>query len=291
MSNLVIPLYNARELGRKIAIKSDKQLAEVEVRKFPDREIYFRVDSEVKGNDIFLVQSGYPGPNHSIMEVLLAADSCKDFGAKSITLVMSYLPYARQDERFKEGEAFSLQTISRLFQNAGITKLITVDAHNRHDYTESDLFGLKHLNISAGKIIVEHIMEKHKLKNVFILSPDFGASNMVKEAATAKGAEFGALSKVRKGDFEVEMEGELDVKGKNVIILDDIISTGSTMILAMQKVKKAGAAKIFCAATHGIFGWDSLEKLRKKSDGVISTDSIVNEAESITLANEISKVI
>ncbi|MFH1450516.1 MAG: ribose-phosphate diphosphokinase [archaeon] len=291
MGSLIIPLYNARELGRKIAIKSDKQLAEVELRKFPDREIYFRVDSEVRGKDIIIVQSGYSGPNHAIMETFFAADTCKDLGAKSITVVMAYLPYARQDKRFKEGEAFSLQSLSRLLQAAGVGKLITVDAHNRSDYGEKDLFGLKHLNISAGKCLVEHIMEKNKLNAVHIISPDLGASKLVEEAAKVKGAEFSSMKKVRKGDFEVEMEGALDVKGKNVIILDDIVSTGGTMLLALQKVQAAGASKVFLATTHGIFGWGSLEKLQKKSDGVVSTDSIVNEAECVSLSNEISKVI
>ncbi|MDP7282167.1 MAG: ribose-phosphate diphosphokinase [Candidatus Undinarchaeales archaeon] len=291
MTSLVIPLFNAKELGRKIALKSDKQLAETELRKFPDREIYFRVDSPVKERDVILVQSGYPGPNHAIVETLLAAETCKELGAKSITLVMAYMPYARQDMRFSDGEAFSLQVISKLFQSAGISKLITVDAHNWAEYGEMDLFGLKNVNVTAGKLLVEHLMRKHKLENVHILSPDFGASKMVEEAAKAEGAEFSALEKVRKGDFEVEMSGELNVKDKNVIILDDIISTGGTMLLAIEKAKKAGAKKIFLAGVHGIFGWDSLEKLKKKADDLISTDSIENDVAEVSLAGEISKVI
>jgi len=291
MTSLVIPLFNARELGRKIAIKSDKQLAEVEIRKFPDKEIYFRVDSPVKGNDVFLVQSGYPGPNHAFIETLLAADTCKDLGAKSITVIMTYMPYARQDTRFKEGEAFSLQVIFRLLQSVGVTKLITVDAHNRSDYGEADLFGLNNLNISAGKLLVEYVMNKHKLDSVHILSPDMGASNLVKEAASAKGAEYSTLEKVRKGDFEVEMTGELDVKGKNVIILDDIVSTGQTMLLALEKVKDSGAKNVFLAGVHGIFGWGSLEKLKKKADDLVATDSIENEEAEVSLAVEIAKVI
>jgi|TARA_Y100000310_G_scaffold225439_1_gene227467 ribose-phosphate pyrophosphokinase len=291
MTSLVIPLFNARELGRKIALKSDKQLADVEVRKFPDREVYFRVDSSVKGNDIILVQSGYPGPNHALVETLLAADTCKDNGAKSITLVMAYMPYARQDTRFKKGEAFSLQAVAKLLLGAGVEKLITIDAHNWAEYGEMDLHGLKNLNISAGKLLVEHLMKKHKIEKVHILSPDMGASKLVEEAAKAKGAEFSALNKERKGDFEVSMTGKLDVKGKDVIILDDIISTGRTMLLALEKVKEAGAKRVFLAGVHGIFGWGSLEKLKKKADDLVSTDSIENEASEVSLAGEVAGVI
>jgi ribose-phosphate pyrophosphokinase len=118
-----------------------------------------------------------------------------------------------------------------------------------------------------------------------------GASELVKKAAEAKGADYSYLQKERKGDFEVTMSGDLDVKDKNVIILDDIISTGGTMLLAMEKAKKAGAKKVFLAGTHGIFGWDSYQKLTKKADGVVVTDSIESDASKVSLANEISKVI
>jgi len=291
MTSLIVPLFNAKELGEKIAKERGYQLADVEVRKFPDREIYFRIDSDVKGADVFLVQSGYPGPNHALVEVLLAADTCKDLGAKSITVIFPYLSYSRQDKRFKKGEAFSLQTISHLLRSVGITKLITVDAHNWNEYGELDLFGLKNTNITAGKILVEHIMKKYKLDKVHVLSPDLGASVLVEEAAKVEGSEYSTLKKVRTGDFDVEMSGELDVKGKNVIILDDIVSTGGTMLLAIQKAREAGCKKVFLACVHGIFGWDSLEKLRKKSDGLVATDSVENKAIEVSLAGEIAKVI
>lgn len=291
MGSIIVPLFNAQELARKISIKSDKQCAGVEMRKFPDREIYFRIDTDVKDKDIIIVQSGYPGPNHAIMETLLAAETCRELGAKSITLVMAYMPYARQDKRFKPGEAFSIQVVSKLLQSVGVTKLITVDAHNMPEYGEKTLFGLKQLNITGGKVLVEHIMQKHKLGSAYLLSPDLRAGSLVKEAASVKGATYSALKKTRKGDFEVSMEGELDVKGKDVIILDDIVSTGNTMLLALDKAKKAGAAHVYLAAVHGIFGWGSLEKLKKAADDVVSTDSIVNEAECVSLAGEIAKVI
>jgi len=291
MTKLIVPLFNTEELSKKIAEKTGYKLADVEVRKFPDREIYFRIDSDVKGADMFLVQSGYTGPNHALVEVLLAADTCKDLGAKSITVVFPYLSYSRQDQRFRDGEAFSLQTISHLLRSVGVTKLVTVDAHNWSEYGELDLFGLKNLNITAGKLLVENIMKKYKLDKVHVISPDLGASILVKEAAKVEGAESSFLKKVRKGDFDVEMSGDLDVEGKNVIILDDIVSTGGTMLLAIQKAREAGCKKVFLACVHGIFGWDSLEKLRRKSDGLVATDAVENKAIGVSLGGEIAKVI
>lgn len=291
MTDFIIPLYNAKDLGEKIASELGVDLAEYETRKFPDKEIYFRVDSKLDGKDVVVVQSGYPGPNHALVELLLAADTCKGLGAKNIVAAVPYLPYARQDKVFKKGEAHSLKAVATLLKDIGIKKLITVDAHHRDDYGEKNLFGLSNLNISAGKLLVNHLMKKFDIDSLHVISPDLGASNMVKEAATVDGVESSGLKKVRTGDYNVEMTGDLDVKGKNILVLDDIISTGGTMKLAIEKARKAGAKRCFAAATHGIFGWDALEQLNRAADYLVTTDSIPNPTSFVSLAGEIVGVL
>ncbi|MFH1424286.1 MAG: ribose-phosphate diphosphokinase [archaeon] len=291
MSKVVIPLFNAQNLGEKVAKELKAEVIKHETRKFPDKEIYFRIDGNVKGKEVVLVQSGYPGPNHALMELLFACDACRDMSAKEIIVVAPYLPYARQDKRFKDGEAHSLKTVAKILKSLGVSKLITADAHYRDDYGEKDLFGLKNVNISAGKLLVEHLKKKFGVEGMHVISPDLGASGMVKNAASAEGVEYSELKKVRKGDFDVEMFGEMDVKGKNVLVLDDIISTGGTMLLAIDKSRKAGAKKVFAAATHGIFGWDALDKLNQTADYLVTTDSIPNPTSFVSLAEEIAKVL
>jgi ribose-phosphate pyrophosphokinase len=285
----IIPCSNSTELGKNLAKELNAELAQYETRKFPDSEIYFRVDSDL--DKAVIVQSGYPEPNNSLIEVLLAIDAAKEKGAKDIVLVFPYLPYARQDKRFKPGEALSLEVVSKALQSSGVSKLITVDAHNMRDYGEYDLFGLKAYNMSAGGLLAKHVKEKFSLNDLFIISPDFGASKMIELAAKESSSEFTALEKKRSGDFEVEMKGKLNVTGKNVLVLDDIISTGRTLKKAVEMAKEAKAEKAFAAAIHGIFSADSMKALEGVADYLVTTDSIQNSTSKVSLAGEIAKVL
>jgi len=287
----VIPCSRAALLGQRIAEERGWNIAEYESRTFPDGEIYFKINSELKGEDVYIVQTGCPEPNDAIMEMILAAEAARNLGAGKIVGVIPYIPYARQDKRFKEGEALSLNAISSMMQALGFEKLITVDAHHVKEYGDYDLYGLKAVNVSAGTLLADFVKESQGLKDLFIVSPDFGASEMIEKAAKESGCESGQLDKKRKSDYEVEMTGELDVKGKNVLVLDDIISTGGTMLNAIKKAREAGAEKVFCAATHGVFAKDSLAKLGKAADYLVTTDSIENETAEVSLAPEIGKVI
>ncbi len=291
MKKVIIPCENAGDLAIKIVEKTGSELASYEERRFPDGEFYFRLDSDVKNKEVVVVQSGYPHPNSSLIEMFLIVDTCKRAGAKKITLVVPYFPYARQDKIFKKGEAFSLRTMAKLLKKLGATKLITVDAHFRDDYKKYNLFGLDGINLSAGPELVKYLKAKFKLKNVHLISPDWGASEMIRNASKKTKSSSTVLKKVRKGDYNVEMSGEVNVKGKNVVVLDDIISTGGTMARAIDKAKKSGAKKVFAAATHGLFVGDALPLLKKTATYVVTTDSIVNETSEVTLAGEIAKAL
>jgi ribose-phosphate pyrophosphokinase len=262
---------------------SDLMEPNVETKVFPDGDSYVRIDnlSACKGKEVRLFHRLYPDQNSSIFTALLMLDTLKRAGAKT-TLVSPYLPYSRQDKVFKEGEALSAEAVCSMLAHAGAGRLVTIDCHFLKKEGESEYGGLKIKNISANKLLVEHA--KSKLgEELELISPDQGANYLV--------AAFGCKSmKKLRGEYEEgkeayrkieKMERGFEVEGKNVLIIDDMISTGSTMIKAVGNIRNGGAKKILCAATHGFFMKGSLDKLKDITDGVFTTNSIPNAAAEV----------
>jgi|ETN02SMinimDraft_4_1059925.scaffolds.fasta_scaffold03101_7 ribose-phosphate pyrophosphokinase len=290
--DVVIACSKAQVLGQRIAKQFGAELVEYETRKFSDGEVYARVLGNVNNKEVLIVQAGYPEPNDAIIELFLVIDACRSLNSRRIRVVMPYFPYARQDKRFNRGESLSLHVIAELLKSMGVSLVVTADAHFKEEYGPYDFFGIKAYNISGGTVLAEHIKEKFKLKDFVVVSPDLGSRGMIAEAAKNVGADTMKINKKRKSETEVEMTAkDLDVKGKDVLIIDDIISTGGTMLKAIELMKKAGANRVFAGATHGIFSKDSFKKLEKATTCLVTTDSIQTGVMEVTLAGEIMKVI
>lgn len=264
----------------------------IEIKAFPDGDGYIRIPkiTDAAGEEVFLFQRLYPNQNTSILNTILILDVLRRVGAKT-TLVVPYLPYSRQDKLFLEGEALSAQIICDLFANAGVNKLITLDCHFMKKEGEKSYSKLNILNISANKLLIEHARSKFGDSNFEIISPDQGANYLV------SGYGGKSMAKVR-GDYsdgkEVHREvgslqRQFDVTDKNILVLDDMISTGGTMIKAVENLRRGGAKKIICAATHGFFLKDSLEKLNLISDSVFTTNSILNSVSEVDITNLLKK--
>jgi len=290
MERIIVACTNGKELGEKLVKELGVATADYELRNFPDGETYFRIDSDVKGKEAIIVQGGYPNPNNALMEALICVSTSKELGAEKATLVFPYFPYARQDKVFKEGEAFSLKLAAKLLKDVGTDFIITADAHFKKDYGEYDFFGIPAVNISGGPLLAQHLKEKFSVEELNIISPDFGASEMINTTAKKTNSTPIILSKKRSGDYEVDINGELDVSGKHVLVLDDIISTGGTMARAITMAKDAGAEKVYAAATHGLFVGEAMSKL-KVADHIVTTDSVINENSEVSLAGEIAGVL
>jgi ribose-phosphate pyrophosphokinase len=285
-------------LGEKIAIQLGKKFENVTTRIFPDGEIYVRINNDVKGRKAIIVQSMFPDQNTSLMEFLIIADLVKDMGALETIGVVPYLAYSRQDRRFQEGEALSIKTIAKMMKSVGIDKLITVDTHYQHVKPgEFDLFGIPCFNVSAGPLLLGHIKDTIDT-NFMTIGPDLGSSEMIKYAT---GEEVvlkkekrcpicGELAKdckckTAKKKYEItDVETGVDFSGENVVIMDDIIASGSTMIEAVKKVKSGGANKVVAAATHGLFMKESLIKLKEIVDYLVVTDSIMTPVSNVSVA-------
>lgn len=270
---------------------SDLMKPNIEIKSFPDGDSYVRIEnlSEYQGEEVKLFHRLYPEQNTNIFHSILMLDTLKRVGART-TFVTPYLPYSRQDKTFKDGEALSAQILCGMLAQAGARQLVTLDCHFLKKEGEFEYGGLKIRNISANKLLVEHAKKVLGEEELEVISPDQGANYLV--------SAFGGKSmKKLRGEYDEggeahrtieKMEREFDVEGKNVLILDDMISTGGTMIKAVGNVRNGKAKKVLCAATHGFFLKGSLEKLKNISDGVFTTNSIQNPAAQVDIMELLS---
>jgi ribose-phosphate pyrophosphokinase len=259
-------------------------LAKTISKRFPDEEFYFRILDDIKNKAVVIVQTTYPDPN--LVELFLMQNAAEEAGAKKITVVIPYFGYARQDTKFQEGEAVSAKALARLI-SLNADEVITIDPHKEHIL---DFFSTKAKSGTAVPEIASYLKEK----NIdMVLAPDKGAKNRAKRAAEIINCDFEYMQKTRIDGSTVEMKPkQLDAKNKTVAIIDDIISTGGTMALAIKELKGQGAKKVFVACTHGLFASDAIKKLSSAGcDEIISTDTIQNEYSTVHTASCIAKVI
>ena len=270
-------------LSKELAKALKCKLARVETKRFPDDECYVRIDDELDDKDVFLVQTAWPDRN--IFELFLLQDAIKEFDVSSLTTVVPYFGYARQDKQFMPGEPISARALARLIQ-LNTDEFITVDVHSP---TVIDWFD----EISAKNVAAYPQIGRH-LKGTgveLILSPDEGRADNAKRVADVVNCEADYLVKERIDGETVKMTPKkLDVNGRKVAIVDDIISTGGTIIKAAEQLRKQGAAKIFAVCTHGVFAGNAIPKLEAVCDDVCTTDTIENPKTCISVAPEIARI-
>lgn len=265
----------------------------LEIGQFPDGDSHVRVPNiaECKDADVTVFHRLYPRQNTNLVGLLLILDSLKEVGAKHVSVVAPYLPYSRQDKKKLNGEVASAFVVCNLLARAGCDELITFDCHFLNQEGPAEFGELKIKNISMGKALVEYAKANAFLgEPCEVISPDMGANYLVKDHGGK------SYKKVRK-EYEGEkiayrdvgtMDGDFEVKDKNVLLLDDMISTGATMLRALEKLTEAGAKKICCAATHGLFLYNCVDKIKKFTDCVYSTDSIVNDFAKVSIKDKLT---
>lgn len=273
-------------LGIKVAKLTSWPHVPVKIEHFPDGEIYVRVMGEVKGLTVYLIQSMALRPNDYLMEYLLIADALKSLGAEKIVGVIPYFSYARQDSRFNPGEALSLEVVTRLIENSGTEGLITIDMHLHRLRDASELFRIPVVNLSAAPSLTRYVVENYGLSDPIVIGPDEEAEQWAREGAKAVGAEYDVLEKVRKSPTEVVIQPKkVDVNGRKVILLDDIISTGGTMVEAVRFLREAGARRIIAACTHPLLVRRALERiLAEGAEDVVGTDTVMSVVSRVSVA-------
>ncbi len=286
----IIPGPSSTELGRKIAEILGVETVSVAHKKFPDSESYIRLEEEVKGEEIVIVQSTGPPQDTNLIQLFILADAAKDLGAKRIIAIVPYLAYARQDKRFLPGEAISIQTIGKLLKTSGINELITV---NVHESKVLEKFEIPAKSISAIGLLADYFKSKG-LERAFALAPDEGAAEFAIEASKVLGGDYGWLHKERDrytGEVRTE-EKNLDVSGKDAIIFDDIISTGGTTANAVKILRKQGARRVFAACVHPLMIGNAKERiLQAGAEEIVGTDSVPSNVTIVSLAPLLAKAL
>lgn len=266
----------------------------IEIGSFPDGESHIRIRDieKYKNQQVVLCHRLYPSPNNALVELFLILGTLQKVRAK-VSLLIPYLPYARQDKVFLKGESPSAEIICQLMHKSDCQKLVTFDCHFLKKEGEFIYKQMPIRNISLGNELLSYaknVITKEKLE---IVAPDEGARYLVENQggkSMIKNRRPYGNGKINYRHIE-DMRFNFNIKNKNILILDDMISTGSTMIKAVEKLKNGGALKVYCAATHGFFLGNSLNKLKSFSDGVFVSDTIPSPVSQINIQKKITKIM
>ncbi|TCG11587.1 ribose-phosphate pyrophosphokinase [Mycoplasma todarodis] len=270
----IFAMENSEVLGGKISSILGIELSQIEKTKFSDGEVLVQSKDTFRNKDVFIIASTSTPVNDNIMELLLFIDSLKRASARHITVVNTYYGYSRQDRKAKGRQPIGAKLFADLLQTAGATKIIAVDLHNPsiQGFFDIPLDDLKGQFVFAPEI--------KKTGKFSVVSPDHGGAVRARVLAelVADTVQVAIVDKRRTGPNQSVISGILgDVKGKNCVIIDDMIDTGGTIIKAAEELKRQGAKKILIAATHGIFskGFKHFEE-SDAIEHVLITDSIAS---------------
>ncbi|HVP27175.1 MAG TPA: ribose-phosphate pyrophosphokinase [Candidatus Bathyarchaeia archaeon] len=288
----VLPGPASKELGQKIAKLLNAEVVPVFAKIFPDGETYIRFETEsLQDEGVIIVQTTSPPQDQRLIQLLLMADNALDMKAKSITAVVPYFAYNRQDKRFLLGEAFSIKTIMKLFEECGVSKIISVNAHSP---SVLKTFEIPVEDLSAIPLLAEYFKTKRLAENPVSLSLGKKALSMAAEAHQILKGGFDYVSTRRDvvtGNVTLE-EKELSVENRDVIIFDDIISSGGTMAKAVKFAKEKGARKVYAACVHPLLIGDSQKRiLENGAEEIIGTDCVPSAVSKVSVAPLISKAL
>jgi len=287
---IVVPGPASVELGRKIAEVLKIKVVLVEFKRFPDGESYIRFKGNVENEDVIIVQTTSPPQNENLIQLLLMADTARDMGAKSITAVVPYFAYARQDSRFRPGEALSVKTIVTLLKTCGVRRIITVNSHNP---TILKTLPIPIEDLSAYRLLAQ-LFKKKGFEGAFSLSMGKkGMSTAIEADKVLKGGcDYIPTQRDRvTGNVTIEKK-TLPVKNRDTVIFDDIISSGGTMIKAVGWVKEQGARKVYAACVHPLLIGDTRDKILKAgADGIVGTDSVPSPVSEVSVAPLIAEAL
>ena len=282
-------------LASKVAQDLGVAAGKLEIRRFPDGERYLRVLDDVKDENVVVIQSIHHTPDELLFEYLLLVDTLKDIGAKRVIAFIPYFAYARQDERFKPGEALSFVTVSKLMERVGTDEIYTIDMHRHRILKGSEVFKIPSHNLSAMPLLADYVRNTGAIKKPLVIGPDAEAEQWAKIAAEKLDTDYDVFEKKRFGDAHVEVRPRrASAKGRDVLIVDDIISTGGTIVEAIKILMAQGAIKVAVACTHPILASGALEKIEKAGAvSVVGTDTVPSPVSRVSvaplIANELRK--
>lgn len=244
----------AEEIAKQLGIS----LGRLHLERFPDGETSLQIIDSVRGRDVFVVQPVALDPNNYLVELLIIVDALKRASARNIVAVIPYYGYCRQDRKDKPRVPITAKLVANLLMQAGVTRVLTMDLHAGQ---VQGFFDIPVDNLFARPALTSAV-EAMKPKELIVVTPDLGSLKIARSFASHMHVDFAVIDKHRKDPTQVEVVNVIgDVKGKDVLLADDICSTGATIVSAAKACQGKGARRIFAAVTHGLFVGDSVEKI------------------------------
>ena len=276
-------------MTRSLAERLGAEVGDVKLHAFPDGETYLRFITDIGGRSIAIVCT-LDRPNDKILPLMFAAATARELGAVQIGLVAPYLAYMRQDRRFKPGEAVTSRQTAELLSNA-FDWLVTVDPHLHRYGSLSEIYRIPTRVVHAAPLISAWI--RGHVASPLIIGPDRESEQWVSAVARDAGAPYSVLEKIRHGDRDVEISVRnlADLSRRTPVLVDDIISSGRTMIEAVRLLASLGGAAPVCVAVHGLFADNSDELLVKAGARVVTSNTIVHETNKIDVAKVLANAI
>jgi ribose-phosphate pyrophosphokinase len=282
-----------RVLAVLIARKFGLNASEAEIKRFPDGEKYLRIDDNVAGQDVAIVQSIHHTADDLLFEYFLLCDTIRGLGARRVLGVLPYFGYARQDNQFKPGEAVSFRTVAKLIEDVGTSELFSVDMHQHRIGRASDVFSIPVHNLTASPLLAEYVRSSTVLENPVVIGPDEESEQWAMAAAKVIGADHDILEKKRLTAEKVQITTRsLAVRDRDVLLIDDIISTGDTIVTATRMLKEQGARRVIIACTHPILAHDALARIYATgAEIVVGTDTVPSPISHVSVAPLIAEAI
>jgi len=290
LSNIsIISGKSSEDLARKLSNKIKANLVKSEIRVFADGESKITLNGKLSKKKSVVVQSIYPPVDTNLIQALSLVSKAKEISSEVIA-VIPYMGYARQDREFLPGEIVTMKVLGKLFKGAGASKVIAVDIHS--------LIGFKHFaintkNVTAIPDLVQYF-KKLRLKNPLIVSPDQGGKERAREFAKEFGSEYIALEKKRDrktGKVQIQTKN-VEVVGRDLILVDDMISTGGSIVKAIQFLKKQKCKRVYVACTHALLMNNAENKIRKAGvTKIVSANTIPGKTSVVDISNTIAKAI
>jgi ribose-phosphate pyrophosphokinase len=277
------------DLAKRIARRLKAPYVKTERKVFPDGESKITINQIPKKSIVVVVQSTYPPVDTNLLELLSIVSKIQKFSSKIYT-VIPYMGYARQDREFLDGEIITIGVVGKLLKASGVKKVLTVDIHSKLALKE---LKISSENVSAMEGLVKYF-KKMKMKDPLVVSPDLGGQERAKEFASLLKTDFIALKKHRDrktGKVNI-LSGKVEVKNRDLIIVDDMISTGGSIIKATQFLKKQKCKRVFVACTHALLVNDAAKKIKNTGvSQIISTNTIPGDSAKVDVSKVISDAL
>jgi ribose-phosphate pyrophosphokinase len=263
-------------LAHAICKSIGMEVGKCTIRPFPDGETFVKIDENVRGEDVFIVQPTSPPTNHNLMELFIMIDAMRRASAMRITAVLPFYGYARQDRKDQPRVPITAKLVANLIVAAGANRLLTMDLHAQQI---QGFFDIPVDHLYAAPVMYDYLRKK-KLTDLVVVSPDVGGLKMAHAYSQTLEAGLAIVAKRRKSATEVESMAVIgDIKGKNVLLVDDLTETAGTLTMAASILKKKGAKQVLACVSHAILNDVGIERLRKSMiDELITTDTVSRPA-------------